>query len=115
MFNANLSPQQGTCSTRWGGFDNCPVAVADEIEHHCRTTQSVSVRFEMVESFMYYGICDLVQSLCLCVYFRGYKRWKIMATVLFVFQESDHHPPIHVVHISMDLFYHFVLHMRHTL
>ena len=28
---------KGKCSTRWKGFDGCPVAVAYEPENYCRT------------------------------------------------------------------------------
>ena len=34
---------QGNCSTRWPGFDSCPVAIAYEPEHYCRTKLDITV------------------------------------------------------------------------
>ena len=45
---------QGTCSTRWSGFDDCPVAIADEPEHYCRTELEIPVSFFLCYTHNYY-------------------------------------------------------------
>ena len=35
--------QQGTCSSKWAGFDNCSVVVADEIKHNCQANLDASL------------------------------------------------------------------------
>lgn len=51
--------QQGNCSTRWGGFDGCPVAIATDIKRYCRTEVTVEVRKNMTSltEFLLYCYC----------------------------------------------------------
>ncbi|XP_065916878.1 uncharacterized protein [Dysidea avara] len=54
---------KGTCSTRWAGFDDCPVLLADEPEHFCRTELDVTLEND-VESYSSNSICvDGLRSL----------------------------------------------------
>ena len=39
-----LTTIQGTCSDEYSGFDGCPVLLAADVTHYCRTELDVTVQ-----------------------------------------------------------------------
>ena len=55
---------KGKCSAWWRGFDGCPVALASEIEHYCRTVVTVNMSIK-VKNFILQFIHVRIYSLSL--------------------------------------------------